>query len=83
LKQIYGEKEAMKIIADTDRHRLSKTDRERVKNIQKNMEYTSNQIDSRIAYIDEKYRTKIHEYNFPPDLINNICFRKIFTNKGD
>lgn len=84
LKLIYGENEAMKIVADADRHRNSpKTDKEQVKNIQKNMSYTSNQIDSRIAYIDEKYQTKIHEYNFPIDLIKDVCFRNIFTKKRD
>lgn len=84
LKLIYGENEAMKIVADADRHRNSpKTDKERAKNIQKNMRSTGNQIDSHIAYIDEKYQTKIHEYNFPFDMIKNVCFRKIFTKKGD
>ena len=82
LKQIYGKNEAMKIIANADRYRHSlKTDKKQVENIQKNMKYASKQIDSHIAYIDAKYQTKIHEYNFPPDLIKNICFRKIFTKK--
>ena len=84
LKLIYGENEAMKIIADADRHRNStKTDKKQVLNLQKNMKYARDQIDLLIASIDKKYQTKIREYNFPSDLIENVCFRKIFTNNED
>ncbi|HEY7573410.1 MAG TPA: hypothetical protein VH796_18780 [Nitrososphaeraceae archaeon] len=70
LKQIYGENEAMKIIADADRHRrFLEPNKKQIESVQKNIKYISNQIYSRIAYIDAKYQTKIHEYDFPSDLI--------------
>jgi hypothetical protein len=84
LKHIYGENQAMKIIADADLYRRSlKPGKEQTENIQKRIKYTSEKIYSHIAHVDAKYQTKIHEYNFPSDLINNIAFRKIFTKKED
>jgi hypothetical protein len=85
LKQIYGENRAMKIIAEADQTRSSTTkeDQEQIKNIQKNMEYDINQIDLYVMHVNKKYGTKIQEYNFPSDLIEQACFRKIFSNNEE
>ncbi len=80
LRRIYGDNEAMKIIADADRHRrLLKT--EQVRNIQKYEKYTREQIDSHVASIFKKYQTKIRKYGFPSYLIENVCFRNIFAKR--
>jgi RNase H-fold protein (predicted Holliday junction resolvase) len=81
LKQIYGENEAVKIIAEADHTRSSTTkkDQEQIKNIQERMEYDINQIDLYVMLVNKKYSTKIQEYNFPSDLIEQVCFRKIFS----
>ena len=86
LKQIYGENRAMKIIAEADQTRRSSTtkeDQEQIKNIQKSMEYDINQIDLYVMHVNKKYGTKIQEYNFPSDLIEQACFRKIFSNNEE
>jgi hypothetical protein len=79
LRRIYGDNEATKIIADADRHRRS----EQVRDVQKSGKYARDQIDSHIASIAKKYQTKVRECSFPTDLIENVCFRKIFTKKED
>jgi hypothetical protein len=86
LKQIYDENEAMKIIAkayQTRRSFSSTTDQDRIKNIQKNMEYYNKLIDSLIMHVKKKYDTKIQEYGFPSDFIEQVCFRKIFSKNED
>ncbi len=85
LKQIYGENEAMKIIsgADQTRRSSSTTEQEQIKNIQKNMEYYNNLIDSLGMHVKKKYSTRIQEFGFPSDLIEQVCFRKIFSKNED
>jgi hypothetical protein len=79
LKQIYGEHGAMQIIAKS--HQIRRVTTWRVqKQIGKYMEYDSKQIDLQIAHLQKKYGNKIQEYNFPPDMIEQVCLRKIFTN---
>ena len=86
LKQIYGENEAVKIIAEADHIRRSPTtkkDQEQIKNIQERMQYDINQIDLQVMHVNKKYGSKIQEYNFPSDLIEQVCFRKVFSkNEG-
>jgi hypothetical protein len=86
LKQIYGENEAVKIFAEADHIRRSPTtkkDQEQIKNIQERMEYDINQIDLQVMHVNKKYGSKIQEYNFPSDLIEQVCFRKVFSkNEG-
>lgn len=79
LKQVYGEHGAIQIIANSDRKRRN-VSRKVQEQIGRYMEYDSKQIDLQIAQLQKKYGNKIQEYNFPPDIIEQVCLRKIFTN---
>jgi hypothetical protein len=81
LKQIYDENEAMKIIDKADQTRRSSSTREQnqIKNIQENMEFYNKLIDSLIMRVKKRYGTKIQEYDFPSDLIGQVCLREIFS----
>jgi hypothetical protein len=47
------------------------------------MQYDINQIDLQVMHVNKKYGSKIQEYNFPSDLIEQVCFRKVFSkNEG-
>jgi hypothetical protein len=79
LRQIYGEHGASQIIAGSDQKRRDNS-RKVQEQIGKYMEYDSNQIDLQITHLQKRYGNKIQEYNFPPDMIVQVCLRKIFTN---
>jgi hypothetical protein len=79
LNQIYGEVGAMKIVARSDQIRAGSTKKVQ-KQIGEYMEYDTKQIQSQITDLKTKYGEKIKQYGFPSDIIEEVCFRKIFTN---
>lgn len=79
LERIFGKQEAGRIISDASLKRLSNNrEDEKVKKMQDDIENDNKIVEGIKRHVSKTYEKVIQEYDFPTDLIEGVCFGKVF-----
>jgi hypothetical protein len=84
LKLAYGDNEASMIIHDVSRFRKeyrkkNNNNNEHLAHMKVRIETLQDRIDQRITDINKKYRSVIQKFDFPLNILEDICMAKIFS----